>query len=469
MEHGVIERYQGDQLVVALPDLAIVQDALQDLRVFCTRKEQDGRLGLALLTLDNVAGNPKPLRGDREFVTQVAKAKWRGDPSGDLEPSDLDLLICRLRQDFQARYGGWVPTIGKNRMLAPVRGFPYVGGGGGGNPYVGGGGAGDPYGAAAGDPYGGYGGHGDPRVDAGAYGQSGSEDPRLGDSAGEWAPRATQPGHGVRVGLLDTPLDQNPWLDGGYLATARDLLPPTGSQPLPASAGHGTFVAGLILHRAPGAQLEVRPVLNTEEIGDSWIVAKIMAKFAGTGIDILNLSFGCYTDDGEPPLVLARAVSLVPEILLVAAAGNHGNIDQLRESNDPLAAPWTSGLTPKTPMWPAAFDDVVAVGATTAENKLAAFSPRLPWVDVTAPGAGVYSTYLTGEVQLAFPQPGGSATAKFSTGFARWDGTSFAAANVSGAVAAKIRPGRRDARQALNELLAAPAGDIRPFPKADRT
>ena len=58
-----------------------------------------------------------------------------------------------------------------------------------------------------------------------------------------------------------------------------------------------------------------------------------MAGFAGSGTEILNVSLGCYTEDGEPPLVLARAVSVLsPAILLIAAAGNHGDIEALRPS-----------------------------------------------------------------------------------------------------------------------------------------
>jgi hypothetical protein len=47
-------------------------------------------------------------------------------------------------------------------------------------------------------------------------------------------------------------------------------------------------------------------------------------------------------------------------------------------------------------------------------------------------------------------------------GFARWQGTSFAAGTVSGAVAAKIGPGR-NARQALEAVLADPGSDIKRF------
>ena len=116
-------------------------------------------------------------------------------------------------------------------------------------------------------------------------------------------------------------------------------------------------------------------------------------------------------------------------------------------------------------MWPAAFDEVVAVGATDG-SKLAPFSPRAPWVNLIAPGVDVESTYLTGEVKLSSP-PKGSPTATFSSGFAYWDGTSFAAANVSGAVAAKIRPGRRDARQALACICESPEDGIGPYTETD--
>ncbi len=267
--------------------------------------------------------------------------------------------------------------------------------------------------------------------------------------------------------MLDTRLYPNEWLAGGYVAAAHDLLqvPAAGSSPRPASAGHATFIAGLILRRAPGAEVVIRPVLNEQAVGKAWDVAKEMTGFIGSGVDILNLSFGCFTDDGEPPLVLARAVSLLSaEILLVAAAGNHGDIDELRAKGELADEPWTRGLTSKTPLWPAAFDEVTAVGATDGDE-LAPFSPQTPWVDLTAPGVDVVSTYLTGEVKLASPPPGSPTKKTFSSGFAYWDGTSFAAAAVSGAVAAKIEPGRCDARQALSSIWASPEDGIRPYTK----
>jgi hypothetical protein len=192
-------------------------------------------------------------------------------------------------------------------------------------------------------------------------------------------------------------------------------------------------------------------VLTHHALGKTWDVAKIMADFVGTGVDILNLSFGCYTDDGQPPLVLAQAVSLLSsQILLVAAAGNHGNIEELRAAGDPLAAPWTVNLMDTTPVWPAAFAEVTAVGATDPNGEPAPFSPKAPWVDATALGVDVESTYLKGQVRMS--DPGASQQIQEFPGFARWQGTSFAAASFSGAVAAKIGSGR-DAQQAREAVL----------------
>lgn len=447
MKQGVIETYEENQLVVAISDLAAVHGALRDRAVGVGDEQRDERLGLSLLTLQDVAAGAAQLRADDgELVEHVNRARRPAGPPRGIAPSDLDLLIYWLRAHFRSAYAGWVPTMGKNRVIEPVRGFPYISGGGEGDPY--------------------FGGVGDPRASSRANGETAAEVPRLSAPPPGWPRRAAKPGRGVRVGVLDTRLYPNEWLAGGYVAAANDLLqvPAAESSPRPASAGHATFIAGLILRKAPGAELVIRPVLNEQAIGKAWDVAKHMAGFIGSGVDMLNLSFGCYTDDGEPPLALARAVSLVSgEILLVAAAGNNGDVDELRASGTLPDTPLTRGLTSKTPMWPAAFDEVIAVGAT-AGDKLAPFSPRTPWVDMTAPGVDVESTYLTGEVKLASPDQE-SPTVTFSNGFAYWAGTSFAAATVSGAVAAKILPGRRDARQALACIRESPEGGIRPFTK----
>jgi subtilisin family serine protease len=428
VHYGAVESHMQDELVAALPDLELVQGALRGLGVDIKKTDPDGRLGLALLTL---AGVDDAAQKYPEVKQDLIGTRLRqGRPEG-IDLSTLDVILGKLRKGFGDEYGGWVPEMGKNRIMAPVRGFPYVSG------------------CAEGDPR---------QILANPTCTNGTPQ--------GWQTRPTEPGHGVRVGLLDTQLYPNQWLAGGYLASQDDLLegPGPGGEPSKALAGHGTFIAGLILHRAPGARLVVRAVMKQDAVAPTWDVAKTMARFVGTDTHILNLSFGCYTDDGQPPLVLAKAVSLLsPQILLVAAAGNHGDIEELRKKDELAAAPWLEHVSDRTPVWPAAFPEVIAVGATDAP-----FSPQVPWVDVTAPGQNVESTYLDGQVSLSQPsgeqvglsQPGGNQIEKFS-GFACWDGTSFAAASVSGAVAAMIGPGR-DARQALQAVLDS-GGDIKPF------
>ena len=148
-------------------------------------------------------------------------------------------------------------------------------------------------------------------------------------------------------------------------------------------------------------------------------------------------------DSTNPSMVMARAVErLSPKTLIVAAAGNHG-----------LTVGWVNGLTEHSPTWPAALPNVVAVGADDPlTGTLAGFSPRLPWVTCTAPGEGVVAAYLTADVTTE-EEPGVLPT--HFEGYARWSGTSFATAAVSGAVAARMRP-RVDAWEALDELLNHP-------------
>src|SRR6266571_1879502 len=290
-------------------------------------------LGLTLVDLTNLAVGIRPLRENARLV-QAAKT---AQPFPDDELPDLDLLLFALRQRFASRYDGWVPTVGKNRPLAAIEGWPYI---------------------------------------KGSEGiLSPVDGPRI-------PPRDGTPG--PRVGILDTRLFAHPDLAGRFTGDAFTELPPS----VESTLGHATFIAGLILRRARNADLVVRQVLDDEgSSNDSWDLATKLVAFRGAGVPVLNMSCGCITRDRTPPLVLRRAVErLGPDIVVVAAAGNHG---VLRENGK---------LVPK-------------------------------------------------------------GTKDFREGYATWRGTSFAAANVSGEIAARMAGGR-SAREALDGLLNAPQGDI---------
>jgi hypothetical protein len=313
--------------------------------------------------------------------------------------TNLDRFLKALREYLALEYGGWTPTLGKNRLLGPVEG-------------------------------------------GGQISHSGEDDPEPGD-APQISRLARRPGLGVRVGVLDTAVFQHPYVQGRCVGTAADVVE---EEPKSSVGWHGTFVTGLVLQQAPGCTVEVRKALVDEGgTAPSWDVAKKIVELGRTGLDVLNLSMVCWTENNQPPLVLAAAIDrLDPDTVVVAAAGNHGNLDEGK----------FSGQRNK-PAWPAALDDVVAVGAADDNGEPAKFTPAdAPWVDLWSNGVKVSSAFATGvrqAAQNAQPAQNAPAPTEFQ-GYAEWSGSSFAAALVSGAIAAGTVPGRTPARAAWKEL-----------------
>jgi len=142
----------------------------------------------------------------------------------------------------------------------------------------------------------------------------------------------------VRIGVLDTAIFAHPDLAGHYLAETT-YRPP--AKAVGQWAGHATFIAGLIVAQAPAAELRIRAVLdNGTGKATAWDTARKMAALATDGLDILNVSLGCRTDDGDAPLVLRRAVEVLGRrTLIVAAAGNHAETLFARRPSFPAALP----------------------------------------------------------------------------------------------------------------------------------
>ncbi|MEZ0076628.1 S8 family serine peptidase [Planotetraspora sp. GP83] len=216
----------------------------------------------------------------------------------------------------------------------------------------------------------------------------------------------------VTVGVLDTGLAPHPWLREWYRDEIAETPDADGDGALDEQAGHGTFVAGLILRHAPGVRLRVLRLLDSHGAGDEARLLAALDRLRGQGVDVLNLSFGGYTFDDQPPLGLADALSAFPAA--VACAGNTGS---------------------PRPFWPAALPGVVAVAALDGDAR-AAFSAYGPWVDACAQGVGLTSSFVE---HSGFH------------GYASWSGTSFATAIVTGAVARLCRdmPPPDAVRQAL--------------------
>jgi len=376
--------YNGSDLITSTSHELFVMRELEDLRVQVSHREDVPELGLSRLTLDDVSG----AAGKVMAAVDGGKAEpppWRARPE-----RPLDQVLWGLRALFAHRWSGWTPTLGKNRLVGSVTGVGEI-----------------------------------------SYG--GTKEPV--PTRRRPAARSAGPGRGVRVGVLDTGLSPVPWLTDGWQAGWGSRIPAGSVRPY--VDGHATFVTGLILSQAPSATVEVSRVLDDNGAADSWTVAREIVKLGNSGVDILNLSLACYTDDGEPPMALAAAVDrLDPEVVVVAAAGNHGD---------------RSGEERILPSWPAALDDVVAVGSTTQADtgnpRLSTFTPDAPWVDVTTVGEDVVST---------FPErASGKDGRTYFGGWAQWSGTSFSAALVSGALAAAVEPGRVSAREAVDGLWGA--------------
>jgi hypothetical protein len=242
-------------------------------------------------------------------------------------------------------------------------------------------------------------------------------------------------GKDVGVGVVDTRVGGHPWFAGQVQGD-----PVVGPQVNDYTAGHATFIAGLVLQQAPAARVAVSGALDAEghATTDAVIAAALqLAQRKQDGeheVDILNLSLGCYGSDAEEAQFGQLFKDLWAEnedLIVVAAAGN---------SRPGEARPFIPGSL-------ADHERLVSVGAATD----LAGTQWAPWSNQTnvtfrANGTGLVSTFLR------FTTSSGNPDGRW----ARWGGTSFSTAVVSGLVAARMAPGdgsRMSGTQAVAALL----------------
>ena len=306
----------------------------------------------------------------------------------------IQAVLGALRSWCAEQFGGWIPELEGNATVTGIVGYPHT-------------------------------------KPMSAYGLSPT-------TREPFEIRASGRGAGVKVAVLDTAFHAHPDLAGHCTAADRDTLPRGGSTPVAAWNGHATFVAGIVARAAPGCEIVVHKVLRDDGRSTVWDTAHALAAVAGQGYDVVNLSLGCRVGGPTGPLALRRAVTAhTGGAVLVAAAGNHGEIKPAENR--------------RLPVWPAAFPGVTAVGATLPGGEIAPITPKLPWVDLVAPGVDVGSTFLEGEVMTD------ERTISTFEGYATWSGTSFAAARVTGALAALTVPDRTTSREALAAVGEADA------------
>ena len=169
------------------------------------------------------------------------------------------------------------------------------------------------------------------------------------------------------LGLLTLPLFADPTIAAGRCADDN---------------GHGTHVAGTAAARANNgvgvagvafnSPLAVCKALDRRGAGAVAGIANCIGYLAATGARVISLSLGTT----ENSVTLRNAVAAASSsALLVAAAGNSG------------AA---------TVEYPAAYPEVVSVGATDRRDAHAAFSTANAKVEIAAPGVDVTSTWNNG-------------------------------------------------------------------------
>ncbi len=288
----------------------------------------------------------------------------------------------------------------------------------------------------------------------------------------ESAPSSGRPVSGRRpvVAVLDTVISAHPWLGDGtgpdpfWRLPGEEATPEPWRRPVLATSdpldqdaalaaarvrGHGTFIAGIVRQLAPEARILSLPVMNdvgkaeTPDVLDAltWLLARV--RYARTAtrpdlfVDVVNLSFGWYRGEGEKefPADAHRKVldDLGAEgVRVVASAGN-------RSTTVPVYPAAFAGAHPGSPT-----TGLVSVGALDPNGELAAYSNSGVWVLLLAPGTGLLSTVpRTAGVDWSDPPVDGRGCPypnpnHQARGFARWGGTSFAAAWVSATIAAHL-------------------------------
>jgi hypothetical protein len=255
------------------------------------------------------------------------------------------------------------------------------------------------------------------------------------------------PGAPAKVAVIDTGIGVRPRTDGWLNDVPRGgNIDPLDSFPLPAGdgyldieAGHGTFVAGIIQQIAPTAEITMYRAIDSDGIGGEVAVAREMIQAVSDGAEILNLSLGCQTQDNLPPIAISAALDVIREleraqdreVLIVAAAGNYADA---------------------IPCWPGAFRRVVAVASLTPGMLPSPWSSRGSWVTCSTIGQGQRSTYVEGRESVLFdPDPRDFGP----DAWAVWSGTSFAAPQITGALARLHQQHQYPLREALRRLLAA--------------
>lgn len=230
----------------------------------------------------------------------------------------------------------------------------------------------------------------------------------------------------VIVAVVDTGVDlAHPDLQGQLLPGYNVI---SGNDNPQDDVGHGTHVTGvisaLVNNKLGVAGMtwfnKVLPVkvLDQTGAGSTYSVAQGIIWATDHGAKVMNLSLGNYADSG----FLHDAVQYAydKDVALIAASGNDNS---------------------EQPGYPAAYPEVFAVAAIDSQNEKAPFSNYGDYIDVTAPGVTIASTYPNNQ-------------------YAALSGTSMASPHVT-ALAALIRSANPNLKNTdVYEIMRQSAQDL---------
>jgi membrane-anchored mycosin MYCP len=214
-------------------------------------------------------------------------------------------------------------------------------------------------------------------------------------------------GAGITVAVVDSGVDASVPQLAGRVLPGVDVV--GGGLANNDCLGHGTFVAGIIAAqqmRGTGVvgvapQVEILPIrqTNSAEDGTAADMAEAIRAAVDGGADVINVSVSSFLPDVQ--LQAAVQYAEINDVLIVAAVSNEA------EQGNPTA-------------YPAAYPQVLAVGAIDKDGNRSEFSEFGDALDIVAPGVNV------------------TGLSRASAGHLVGDGTSFAAPFVAG-VAALVR------------------------------
>lgn len=190
--------------------------------------------------------------------------------------------------------------------------------------------------------------------------------------------RTTLESEGIKIAILDSGIDYSESIN---VVERKNFMDDDVTPLCEDNTGHGTAIAGIIASDGsgntinginPNVEIYSARILDCNNQAPISRVVDAIYWAIDCDVNIINLSFGTnkYSE------ILHNAIKKATEegILIFAASGNQGKIDGVSNVE-----------------YPAAFDEVAAVGATNAEGNISDMTSRGEELDIVAPGENVRS------------------------------------------------------------------------------